>query len=645
MRWRFLGVAALLGMPLAAAPLLWSQGAAPDASAPKIARSRIDKVTVYPNTALVTREVDVPDGPGLIELTIAPMPDQIVPSTMYSEAGDGLRVLTTRFATRHVLEDTSEERRKLEADKEKYQVVAAKIESDLASLQKNLDLLNKLEGVTEKGKHTGDEVIAMTKYIMEQRLERAKDVVTVNEQKRLNAIQMNFVQRKIGELGRGSGKMEREAVLVVDREAGKGGKVRLNYLVSSVAWRPEYKVRAGKVDEKVKIDYLANLKQHSGEDWNQVKMTLSTAQPMLNASPPELCMLQPILVVRGTPGSPPMPGGGGFAASPFASPYAVTEGKRKAMESRGQAAQINASQFGQLGGGGALGGAPMAGVPAGKMPPKSAPSFGQFAPGFSAQKEADALLNSAAAIEQNIELMRTRQEVLDSLKKGKDAHAIDPANADGPSVTYHLPAKLTVPSRNDEQVIEVVKLDLAPTFYYKTVPVLNTNVYRLADLANKSEHILLPGEATMYQGTDFVGRMPMPLVAVGEEFTAGFGVDTQLQVQRQMIDQTRTTQGGNQVLKYDYRILVSSFKNEPVRLQVWDRLPKGENESVGVVLLKTTPELCKDGIYLRESRPNNLLRWDADVPANCNGEKAFAINYEFKMELDRQMAITGFQSR
>ena len=58
------------------------------AAAPKIAKSKIDRVTVYPNSALVTREVEVPDGAGLIELVITPtMPDQIVPSTMYSEGG------------------------------------------------------------------------------------------------------------------------------------------------------------------------------------------------------------------------------------------------------------------------------------------------------------------------------------------------------------------------------------------------------------------------------------------------------------------------------------------------------------------------------------------------------------------------------
>ncbi len=573
-------------------------------TASRIAKSRIDRVTVYPSNALVTREVEVPAGAGLVELIIAPMPDQLVPSTMYSEGADGLRILTTRFSTRVVMEDTSEERRKLEAEKEKFDIVTARIVSEIANLMKNIEMLNKIESVTEKGKYTGDEVIAMAKYVMEQRVEKAKDMVTLQEQKRLNDIQLQFNQRKMAELGRGGGRMEREAVIVVDREAGKGGKVRLNYLVGSVGWRPEYKVRAGKVDEDVRIDYLANLTQHSGEEWSRVNLTLSTAQPMLNAAPPELCMLQPMLVHRGAPGGPPMPTSG---PDPFAQTTPNMELETKAQTLRGQAG-------------------------------------GNYRSGKTAEQAlATKFLNDAAAFEQNIDLMRSRDEILANLKNSKKMGGS--SGTDGPSVTYHLPSKLTVPSRGDEQVIEVVKLNLAPKFYYKTVPVLNARVYRLADLVNKSEHILLPGEATMYQGTDFVGRMPMPLVAVGEEFTAGFGVDTQLQVQRQMVDQTRTTAGGNQVLKYEYRILVSSFKSRPVQVQVWDRLPKGENESVGVILAKTSPELCSDGLYLRESRPNNLLRWDVEVPANCNGEKALPITYEFRMELDRQMAITGFLSK
>jgi hypothetical protein len=629
---------------------------AANAPAVKVARSRIDKVVVYPNSALVTREVEVPEGSGLVELSVTPLPERIVPNTMYTEAAAGLRVLTTRFSTRQVLEDTSEARRKLEAELEKHQVIGSKIDSEIASCQKNMEFLAKLETTTDKTTRTGDEIIAVAKYVMEERIAKAKEMVTLKDQKRLNDFQLQFVQRKMGELGQGSGRMEREAVIVVDREAGKGGKVRLNYLVDSVAWHPEYKVRAGKATEDVQVDYLANLTQHSGEDWNQVHMTLSTAQPLLNASPPELCMLQPILVARGGPGGPPMPGGGAAPASPFAAPVPPAELARQAMSSREKATELSNNLGGFGGGGFGVGGPGLAGPPAGKGGggkggpgggpggPGGMPGGGQLATGLAAQKEVDRILNEASALEQNLDLMRSRDDVLAKLQK-KSPMVADPTRTDGPSVTYHLPNKLSVPSRNDEQVIEVVKLNLAPKYYYKTVPVLNNHVYRLADLVNKSTHILLPGEATMYQGTDFVGRMPMPLVAIGEEFTAGFGVDTQLQVQRQMIDQTRTTQGGNQVIKYEYRILVNSFKSEPVQLQVWDRLPKGENESIGITLLKSAPELSKDGLYLRESRPNNLLRWDVEVAANCNGEKALPIAYEFRMELDRQMAITGFQSR
>jgi hypothetical protein len=607
-RW-YLGSAAVLSVGIAATIMILSskaQEAQPGdkAAASKNASSRIDKVVVYPNSALVTREVQVPAGNGLIELVVSPMPEQIVPSTMYSEAGNGLRVLTTRFSTRQVLEDVSEERRKLEAEKEKYQVIASTISSDMTNCQKNVELLNKLEAVAQQTGRTGDEVIAMAKYVMEQRIEKAKEMVAIAEKKRLNDIQLQFIARKMGELGRGGGKVEREAVIVVDRSSGQGGTIRLNYLVGAVTWRPEYKVRAGKINEDVQLDYQANMMQHTGEDWTQVKMTLSTAQPMLNASPPELAMLQPILVTRGAPGGPPMPGTG---PAPFAQASPNDVLWQKATTLRDQAGA-------------------------------------NFRSGKSKEvMDANKFLNDASAYEQNLELMKSRDEIHAALKK--KGQLAGPSGTDGPSVTYHLPNKLTVPSRGEEQVIEVVKLKLEPKYYYKTVPVLNTHVYRLADLVNKSEHILLPGEATMFQGTDFVGRMPMPLVAVGEEFTAGFGVDTQLQVQRQMIDQTRSTAGGNQVLKYDYRILVSSFKNHPVQLQVWDRLPKGETESVGVILIKTAPDLCKDAVYLRESRPNNLLRWDVEVPANVSGEKAFPITYEFRMELDRQMAITGFQSR
>ena len=56
---------------------------------------------------------------------------------------------------------------------------------------------------------------------------------------------------------------------------------------------------------------------------------------------------------------------------------------------------------------------------------------------------------------------------------------------------------------------------------------------------------------------------------------------------------------------------------------------------MGVSLLKTTPgaQQGRRSICASSGR-NNLLRWDVDVEPNTTGEKALAINYEFKLELD-----------
>jgi hypothetical protein len=84
---------------------------------------------------------------------------------------------------------------------------------------------------------------------------------------------------------------------------------------------------------------------------------------------------------------------------------------------------------------------------------------------------------------------------------------------------------------------------------------------------------------------------------------------------------------------------VSSYKAEPVSVQVWDRLPHAEAETAGITLVKAEPEVSADPLYVREERPNNLLRWDLKVDPTMNGEKARSVRYEFKLEMDKQMMI------
>ena len=343
------------------------------------------------------------------------------------------------------------------------------------------------------------------------------------------------------------------------------------------------------------VEYLAAVMQQTGEDWERVNVTLSTAQPMLNASPPELHTLAVAVAPRGTAlagvsvkalelglsnnsaysrseskvpasitaGSPGMGGMAGGGMAPNGPPEQTLADNRFALVNPGTAAKPE--EFAEA---------------AKKLRAQS-----QRAANLRATKDADELANYAGVLDQVRDLVVMQQ---------KAALGSSPKTSEGPSVIYHLASRLSVPSRTDEQVIEVTKLELDPDYYYKAVPVLSPNVYRQASLVNKSKHVLLPGEATMYHGSDFVGRMTLPLVAVGEQFTAGFGAEPQLQVSRQMMERSKTMQAGNQVLKYDYRILVSSYKTEKVKVQIWDRLPHAEKEAMGVSLIKATPEISTE---------------------------------------------------
>jgi hypothetical protein len=247
---------------------------------------------------------------------------------------------------------------------------------------------------------------------------------------------------------------------------------------------------------------------------------------------------------------------------------------------------------------------------------------------------AGTLLNQVAATEQAEEL-----HVSDG-----PSTTLNTAEKDGPTVTFPVAGRLDVPSRKEPQLLEVARVELAAEYYAKAVPVLTPRVYRLAKLTNKSEFVLLPGEATVYVGPDFVGRMRLPLVAAGEPFLAGFGVDPQLQVSRRLMRKSRTVQGGNQIFSYEFRIGLRNYRPGPVKVQLWDRLPRPQGESVAINLVKTSAELSTDALYQRTSRMDNLLRWDLDVPQGTVGDKAMYLNYEFRLEYARDLPQPRFVS-
>ena len=143
-----------------------------------------------------------------LKLVVSPLPMHVVNSSLYSEGGNGIRILSTRFRTRQVLEDTREDVRKLEDELKKLQMATQKIVSESKAIEQNMAMLAKLEDFTsvttvsstEKGGLNGDTVITLAKYVMEQRAEKASELVDLQQKLDTLKEQTDFAQRKLQEL-------------------------------------------------------------------------------------------------------------------------------------------------------------------------------------------------------------------------------------------------------------------------------------------------------------------------------------------------------------------------------------------------------------------------------------------------------------
>lgn len=70
-----------------------------------------------------------------------------------------------------------------------------------------------------------------------------------------------------------------QVIVTVSAEAQTTGTVEVSYMIANAGWVPSYDLRSSTASAPVQLTYKANVFQTSGEDWNDVKLKLSTSNP------------------------------------------------------------------------------------------------------------------------------------------------------------------------------------------------------------------------------------------------------------------------------------------------------------------------------------------------------------------------------
>jgi uncharacterized protein (TIGR02231 family) len=554
--------------------------------------SKVMAVTVYRGQALVTRRVALPQAAGELELLVSDLPARVVGASLHASEGAGVKIRSVRYRTRAVADEPKKEVAELD---EAIKALGRKLQVNaemMRLVEANARFVDKLEGFTaaaaraetEKAMLNPKTVAEMTSQIFDQRADLARQRIRLREEAEDIKEQINLLQRKRNELTRGRTRTIREAVIFVSKAARAERTIRLSYLVNSASWTPAYNIRMGEQNNSISVEYLAQVQQMSGEDWSGVKLTLSTATTAMNAQSPVLLPLwiglEGITVDKD----------GELKPEDYLQAYGATKARQtgaltewqKALTRRGREQNVWA-------------------------------------------------LNRLAAEAQGWEL-----DVAGEIARAEVAKR--PA-AEGLAVSYELEGAMSLASRSDSQLVRIDRIELAAESYHAAIPVLSSYVYRIAKANNTSGLPLLAGEYSAYVGGEFVGRGDLPVVARGQKFTIGFGVDTQLRCGRELMDKSDRVSWGSRVQKFVYRLRVENYKDRPVEIRLLDRMPTTMSDEIRITLGKVSEELSTDSVYVRDFKGRGILRWDLSVAAQAAGARARDIAYEYEMKYAKDVHI------
>ncbi|MEK7448104.1 MAG: mucoidy inhibitor MuiA family protein, partial [Planctomycetota bacterium] len=106
-------------------------------------------------------------------------------------------------------------------------------------------------------------------------------------------------QREYNLAAQGDRPKERKIVTVsIDVSQPVDANLNISYVIYGAHWQPQYDARVLTGEKKVELIYYGIVGQNTGEDWTNITLSLSTAQPAVGARMPEL---PPAYAVIGIP--------------------------------------------------------------------------------------------------------------------------------------------------------------------------------------------------------------------------------------------------------------------------------------------------------------------------------------------------------
>ncbi len=598
----------------------------------KEVKSTVKNVTVFLSGAQVTRTGNTSISKGRSILLFNNISPNIDKQSIQVVITNGIKVLAVSNRLNYFSE-VMKTGKTLELEKEQQGLL------DLIQQQKNmLEVYTEEESMLKSNKSIGgqqqgvkiEELKAAANYFR-QRLTNINDLKFSAQQKiKTFQIALNKIAGQLRELNNQTPKPTSEIIVKISSERTVSAKVKLSYLVKNASWYPSYDIRVKNINSPVNITYKANVSQNSGEDWTQVQLTLSTADPSQGSATPSISpwylgFNNRVLyqrneysrhsgIIKGrvldsSDGSP-LPGVNVIIKG-------TTVGTATDIDGYYSIPLTNNAQtliFSFIG-----------------MASQEVP--------IGSNNEMDVSLNMDD--KQLSEIVVTAMGVSRSSapigypsrvhkKETKKIIAASPVMKQI-DMEYKVTLPYTIKSNGKNQAVDMVAYDVPAKYQYFCIPKLDKDAFLTARITDWESYNFLEGEASLFFEEKYIGKTVLDTRSVNDTLEISLGRDKNIIVTREKIKDfsSKKLLGSNKKVMVAYEISVRNKKDEPIDITIKDQFPISNTKEI------TIEKLDYSGAKL--NKEDGTLLWNLQVMSSKTTKKR--LKYSVKYPKHRDLVI------
>jgi hypothetical protein len=570
--------------------------------------SRIERVTVFTKGAQVSRSAKATLTVGRTELIVKGLSPQIDPASVQVKGEGTFTMLSVVYQLNRVTEnkrtdetETLESRRRALRQKntvDRKLLDVYKNEEKILRDNQNVSTVSTAVKTADLKELADFQRVRLTEVLLKQleietRIQQT-DSTLVRIDQRLQNVTLP------AELPSG------EVVVSVLAKSAAPASFTLSYVVNGAGWYPTYDVRVNDISNPIDLSFKANVSQQSGEDWRDIRLTLSTGNPREGSVAPTL-----------------LPWNLGFGYRQASGFNAAVDGavSGQVMDSAGEPLPgVSVSVKNTT-----IGTTTDANGQYTLLMPKGSRVLVFSSVGYDTKEmtltgnRLNVVLNEDTRNLSEVVVVDANKATAGRLQGRIAGMTIRPAQpASQPlettesyqptTLSYDIDEPYTIPADGKVYVADIKSYSLSAVYEYVAVPKLERDAFLTARITNWQDQNLLEGEARLFFEGTYLGKTLLDVRNAGDTLSLSLGRDKGIVVERKRLTDFsgRGFLSGNRSQSRAFEITVRNNKRQPVSITVQDQFP-----------LSTEKDIVIDNAEAPEAEVGNntrLITWRYALP-------------------------------